>query len=180
MIAAVRDPQASTSELRCLFKGPSSNLIVVKIDNISVSDASTAAAELQATHSITHIDILIANSGIGKVYAPASQTKIEDVREHFSVNTLGPLRLFQAMCPLLLKSNKSPKFVVLSTAVASIGLTPTFPLQTAAYGASKSAINFIVRRIHAEEEWLVTFPISPGCCAQGVTIGIGLLEATDL
>jgi len=108
---------------------------------------------------------VIANSGIGDVYAPAYQTTIEDVQGHFAVNTLGPLRLFQAMRSLLSSSTRVPKFVILSTAIASIELTTTFPLQTAAYGASKTAINFICRRIHAEEDWLVAFPISPGYVA---------------
>jgi len=162
VVAAVRNPQAATRELKSLSKGPSSDLIIVKIDSLAPSDASSAAKELQDTYGITHIDLVIANSGIGDVYAPAYQTKIEDVQEHFAVNTLGPLRLFQGMRSLLSKSTRTPKFVILSTAIASLELTTTFPLQTAAYGASKTAVNFICRRIHAEEDWLVTFPVSPG------------------
>lgn len=69
--------------------------------------------------------------------------------------------LFQAVLPLLNFAVK-PKFVVLSSAVASINQADKIPLEASAYGASKAAINFIARKIHQENEGLIAFPISPG------------------
>jgi NAD(P)-dependent dehydrogenase (short-subunit alcohol dehydrogenase family) len=36
------------------------------------------------------------------------------------------------------------------------------PLKSTAYGASKAAVNYIVRKIHFENPGLIAFPISPG------------------
>ena len=37
-----------------------------------------------------------------------------------------------------------------------------YPLPDTAYGASKAALNFVVRKLHFEHENLTIFPISPG------------------
>jgi norsolorinic acid ketoreductase len=36
------------------------------------------------------------------------------------------------------------------------------PMPVTAYGASKATLNYIVRKIHFENEHLIAFPISPG------------------
>jgi NAD(P)-dependent dehydrogenase (short-subunit alcohol dehydrogenase family) len=46
--------------------------------------------------------------------------------------------------------------------VASIGDMGSLPLKSAAYGASKAAVNYIVRKIHFENPGLIAFPMSPG------------------
>ncbi|CAA7260848.1 unnamed protein product [Cyclocybe aegerita] len=38
-----------------------------------------------------------------------------------------------------------------------------------AYGASKATLNYITRRIHFENEWLVAFPLSPGVVKTDMT-----------
>jgi len=77
------------------------------------------------------------------------------------VNTIGVLALFQASWPLLQKS-KQPIFMALSSGVGSIGDMGSIPLLATAYGASKAALNYIVRKIHYENEALIAFVISPG------------------
>jgi NAD(P)-dependent dehydrogenase (short-subunit alcohol dehydrogenase family) len=78
---------------------------------------------------------------------------IENLQEHLGVNALGPLTFSQAVRPSLeAVEGKDPKFVVLSNLVASLGQTSMLPLKATAYGASQAAANFIVRRIHTEEE----------------------------
>jgi norsolorinic acid ketoreductase len=139
-----------------------SKLITVKIDASSPTDAINAATTLRTNHDVTYIDTIIANAGLGSVYTNAASTLASDMEDHFILNVLGPLRLFQAMLPFLKASTQTPKLVVLSTAIASLELSPSFPLPTTAYGSSKATVNFVVRRIHAEEEWLIAFPISPG------------------
>lgn len=76
------------------------------------------------------------------------------------MNTIGPLVLFQATIGLLKKSGK-PKFVVVSSIMGSIELAPSMPPITV-YGSSKAAVNYIVRRIHAENPELIAFPLHPG------------------
>lgn len=41
-------------------------------------------------------------------------------------------------------------------------ITDLQPPQFGAYGASKAAVNFLMRKVHAEEEWLTSMVICPG------------------
>jgi norsolorinic acid ketoreductase len=116
---------------------------------------------IETEHHITKIDVVIANAGISNYYGPAADTPLAEVREHFEINTIGSLALFQVTWPLLQKATK-PIFVVLTTGLASIGDMGELPVQVTAYGASKTAINYIVRKIHFENPNLIAFPISPG------------------
>ena len=162
IIAAVRNVNnASSAALDSLPKGPNSDLIVVKIDSSSVTDASEAVEELQSRHNIHKIDVVIANAGISKYYGPAATTPIKEFEDHFATNVVGPVTLFQTTWPLLEKS-ASPVFVVLSTGIASLSDMGDIPIPAAAYGASKATLNYIVRKIHFEHEKLIAFPISPG------------------
>jgi norsolorinic acid ketoreductase len=104
---------------------------------------------------------VIASAGISKYYGLASVTPIEEVKEHFEVNTIGPLILFQATYPLLTGSSR-PIFVALSTGIGSIGEMGNLPLPATAYGISKVALNYLVRKIHFENPEITAFVISPG------------------
>ncbi|KAM0803849.1 hypothetical protein BDR22DRAFT_960464 [Usnea florida] len=107
VIAGVRDPSLpSVKDLDTLPKGSSSNLIIVKIDSISETDAAAAVETFQSEHSISSIDTVIANAGIAKTqaYGLVAGVKIHDVKEHVDVNAIGPLVLFQATLPLLQKA----------------------------------------------------------------------------
>lgn len=118
--------------------------------------------ELRFTNIIIHIKI--ANdmlSGIGKYYGAATETPVSEVREHFEINTVAPLVLFQATHKLLAKSSK-PIFLAVSTGVSTITDMHKFPLPVTAYGSSKAALNYIVRKIHFENEQLISFVINPG------------------
>lgn len=88
----------------------------------------------------------------------------EDVLSHFEVDTLGPLRLFRAVAPLLLrKASSTPKFVYISTLLASIGeIEQMSSSLTAAYGMSKAAGNYLVKKIEAENKHLIALSIDPG------------------
>ena len=104
---------------------------------------------------------MIANAGIGSDYSTALDLKVTPLKEHIAVNTIGPLALFQAFFPLLQKSIQ-PKFVYISSPLASIGGMEQRPFPMAAYGASKAAMNYFIRKIHFENEGLVSFAIDPG------------------
>lgn len=162
MIAAVRDPQHLTAlALSTLPKGPSSTLITLKLDSAIEADAAAAIHTLLATHSITSIDIVIANAGISKNWPKVADARPADLREHFEINVLGPLTLFQATLPLLEKA-KAPKFVTVSSTAGSIGGMETIPIPNSSYGTSKAALNYLTRKMHFEHEGLIAFPISPG------------------
>lgn len=161
-IAAVRDPSHHTAKaLDSLPKGNNSKLIIVKYDALSKTAAGDAVETLRSKFGITYIDLVIAVAGISKYYGTVIETPIKEVHEHFEANTFGPLILFQAVWPLLNKA-LAPKFIVLSTIFGSTGDLQKYQFPAAAYGASKAAVNYFVRKMHFEHQNLIAFPINPG------------------
>jgi len=162
VVATVRNiTQEITETLNALPSGQGSRVIIAKLDSFNDSDAKQVVEKLQKEDNIDRLDVVIANSAISKYYGPALSTPISEVREHFEVNAVAPLLLFQAVWPLLERSN-APKFVVISTGVASISQMGEWPIAATAYGGSKVMLNYFVRKIHCENEKLVAFPINPG------------------
>lgn len=162
VIAAVRDVSSEQAkQLDTLSRGNGTRLIIVLLDANSATSAAQAASEIQTTHRVDHIDVVIANAGICNSSGPVLDVDERDMYAHFEVNTMGPLRLFQAMAPLLQEA-MAPKFVYISTQLASIGGIGQTPTLTVAYGISKAAGNYLVRKIHAENEHLIALSFDPG------------------
>jgi norsolorinic acid ketoreductase len=160
VIAGVRNP-SSVSDLKALKTGSGSRLIVVKIDSVSTTDASAAVEELKSKYQITHLDVVIANAGLGSYWGPALTTPIAEFETHLRVNATGTLILFQAVHGLL-SAAKEPKFVPIGTPVGSMGEMEKYPLPSTAYGTSKAALNFLTKKLHLEHENMVIFPLAPG------------------
>lgn len=163
VIAAVRNPGAEDSKaLAKLTKGQGSKLITVKIESRSETDAAEAVKTLKS-EGISHIDVAIANAGIynTKAFLEVSRMRTSDLIEHVDVNVNGPVRLFQVILPLL-QAAKQPKFVVISSGVATIGGAEYIPYAVTSYGASKAALNFLLRRIHIENKDLIAIAFHPG------------------
>lgn len=87
--------------------------------------------------------------------------KTSDLLEHVDVNAAGVVRLFQAVLPLLQKASK-PKFMAVSSGVATIAGMEYVPFTVSSYGASKATLNYLIRRIHFENEDLIAFAVHPG------------------
>ncbi|KAJ6513652.1 NAD(P)-binding protein [Mycena vitilis] len=133
----------------------------VKLTSTDETDNKAAVKEIEAQQG--RLDVVIANAGISKYYNTVLATPVQEFRDHWEVNTLGVVVLWQAAGPLLLKSpTKAPKFFAISTGGASIG--QHFNIQAGAYASSKTAMNFIVKQISAEHEAenLTASVISPG------------------
>jgi norsolorinic acid ketoreductase len=121
----------------------------VKLDCKSTTDAKEMVSLLKSKYQINHIDVVIANAGIGKFWGPALMTPISEFKEHLDVNATGTLILFQAVYELL-NSAKNPKFIPIGTPVGSVGEQENFPLGSTAYGTSKAALHFLTRKLHFE------------------------------
>ncbi|KZP15051.1 aflatoxin biosynthesis ketoreductase-like protein nor-1 [Athelia psychrophila] len=160
VISTVRSISDTTSleSLQKLKAGANSKLIIVKIDSTSANDAGEAVRLLQTEHGITALDTVIANAGICTTsgLGPVAQTPLAEIRSHFEVNTIGTLALFQAAVPLL-ETSRNGKFVALSDSTADLMADPF-----SAYGVSKAALNFIVRKIHHEHPKITSTAIYPG------------------
>jgi len=162
VIAAVRDPSDAPSQaLALLPKGTSSKLIIVSIESTSDTSAQAAIKELQTSHHLTFLDLVIANAGISALYPSVSAAKSSDMAQHYAVNVIGPVLLFQAVLPLLSKASE-PKFVTMSSSAGTIIDMEKLPVPNAVYAPSKTALNWITKKIHVEHETIITFPMDPG------------------
>ncbi|KAH6714193.1 hypothetical protein BKA61DRAFT_551591 [Leptodontidium sp. MPI-SDFR-AT-0119] len=180
IIAAVRDTAAGTKSLSSIPVGKDSKIIIVKLDATVDSDPAAAVEELKSKYNITKVDILLSNAGLLDTIAPVLETTPDTVRRHFEVNTIGPLTLIQAFMPLLLASS-SPKFLVITSSIGSIADMESFPVPFFAYGISKSAANYLVRKIAFENPTVVSAAFNPGWVQteMGTTaaLGVGMTEA---
>mgnify|MGYP004516430467 CR=1 FL=1 len=92
------------------------------------------------------LDILINNAGIlGVNPQTAAETSVEDIREVFETNFFGVISVTQAFLDLLKKSD-SPRISNITSGLGSLTLHADpdwkyYPVKTAAYGPSKSALN---------------------------------------
>ncbi|WRT63678.1 uncharacterized protein IL334_000601 [Kwoniella shivajii] len=144
--------------VREISKAPQlDGVIAVKIDSASETDARDAVEELKSKYDIETLDVVIANAGMGSHYAPMKDIDLAEFRDHYRVNTQGPLVLFQAVYPLL---KEGSKFIIISSALGSIGLD--HDPNVGVYGSSKAAVGYLGRQIHFEEPHLISFFIDPG------------------
>lgn len=164
VIGSVRDKTSQLAqELQTLPTAPGTRLILVKIESTAPGDPAEAVKDMEAA-GIDHIDVVIANAGgLREIVAPLDSVTAEDITETFQTNALGPLLLFQAVRPLLQKSQAAPKWISISSAIGSIGLMPTYHSHLApAYGISKASLNWLTMAAHCGNPWLIALCINPG------------------
>jgi norsolorinic acid ketoreductase len=162
-IALVRDPSHSTSQsLPSLPKGKDCKLIVLQYDASIPESAKSAISILESSHNITHLDLVVANSGILGRHGPSTTASQEDFLDPFITNTLGAIFLFSAAQPLLEKSS-NPKFFTISSTMGSNGQLEAYaPMPMMPYSVSKAAVNFAMRKLHFEFPNIVISPLQPG------------------
>lgn len=162
IIAAVRTTtNLNSTSLSQLPKGPGSSLILIEIDALKEETPLLAIKTLKETHKVTHIDTVIANAGICDDTYTVSTVPFNVLKEHVAVNAYGPVLLFQAVLPLLLKS-KTPKFLAMGSPIGSVSNIEARPFPLAAYGMSKTMLHWAVRKISFEHEEIVSFVVDPG------------------
>ncbi|KAK6211580.1 aflatoxin biosynthesis ketoreductase nor-1 [Colletotrichum tabaci] len=180
VIAGVRDPSSPVSQsLTSIPKAEGSALILVKIDVSAASDAAAAVSSLQKDHGIAAVDVVIANAGVASPNGRTIDIVPETALQLFAVNAVGPVTLVSAAAPLLRASTREggPVFMGVSSSLASIGaqasIYEAFAANVAPYGASKSALNWFVQRLHLEEPWLTSFACHPGVVRTDMNSSMG-------
>ncbi|KAJ9607444.1 hypothetical protein H2200_008517 [Cladophialophora chaetospira] len=163
-IAAIRDgPDSEAAKaLTSLPVGSGSKIVVAEYDASSRIAAVELVSYITSTHKVSSLDIVIANAGILKHFGPAKEASAETISEHFEINTLAPILLYQATRELLNASKQTPKFIFISSSIGSNGLQDHYPLPVLAYGLSKNALNWAASRIHREEDRIVIIAQQPG------------------
>ena len=115
--------------------------------HIMTMDVRDDAAVRQAVGAIMaragHVDVLVNNAGVG-FNAPVEETTIEDARRVFEINTLGPLRVIQAVLPSMRQRRRG---LIINT--SSIGGQIAIPFD-GVYSASKFALEGLSEALSLE------------------------------
>ncbi|TLS30051.1 hypothetical protein PpBr36_02616 [Pyricularia pennisetigena] len=158
VIGTVRDlkhAQALLDEPR----GTDTNLIVTKLDASSKTDPYSAVEDIRSK-GVDHIDVVISNAAVAQLFT-LEDLPIEVFEEHITINSVAVLLLYKATLPLL-RASAFAKFTLISAAGGSIGSFAGTKLPFGAYGASKALSNYLLVKMGAENDWLVTLCIHPG------------------
>ncbi|XP_010943614.1 short-chain dehydrogenase ptmH [Elaeis guineensis] len=107
------------------------------------SDQSVANATSKILSTCGRIDILINNAGIGST-GPLAELNLDAIRRAWEVNTLGQLRMVQAVAPHMV-SRRSGRIVNIGSVVGSVP-TPW----AGSYCASKAAVHAISDALRVE------------------------------
>jgi NAD(P)-dependent dehydrogenase (short-subunit alcohol dehydrogenase family) len=130
--------------------------------SIVMLDVRDEAAIRAAARAVQEpLDVLVCNAG---AYGPQRQSTQDmdfaGALDLFDVNTLGPLRLVQALRPAM-RSSDNPRIVVVSSGIGSMTAKGSTNI---AYRASKAALNKIVQGLAGdlEGEGVTVVALNPG------------------
>lgn len=150
VIATARKPVEAT-ELRALG---------VRVEQLDVTDSASVKALSERLEGVP-IDLLINNAGIGGHKAASfAETDFDQIAETFDVNSLGPMRVTQALLDNLV-AGEGKTVVQISSAMGSIeGNQGGFY----GYRASKAALNMLNKSLATElaEQGFVCIVLHPG------------------
>ena len=109
----------------------------------------------------TAVDLLIHNAAVGVAGPAVEEVTAEDLESHFRVNTIGPLRLTQALLPNLRESDRK-LVVAISSGLGSIAENENGGW--VAYRVAKTALHQVMKTLSAElaKDGLTFVLISPG------------------
>jgi NAD(P)-dependent dehydrogenase (short-subunit alcohol dehydrogenase family) len=152
VIGTARDPEGSAEDLRSLD---------VRVERLDVSDAASARALAETIGAEEPIDILINNAAVGPDGETIGELDMERLERALATNSVGPLRVTQALLPNLRKGSR--KTVVQITSVLG-SLTKYGGDRYYAYDASKAALNMLNRVLASDlkDEGFTCVGIHPG------------------
>ena len=167
IFAGARNPTKSPALQTLASHNP--NIHILQLESTSYTDVQSAVETIRKIAG--GLDVVIANAGIAQNWHKVLDVTPASVVEHFNVNALGPLILFQAVYPLLL-ARPTRKFITISSLAGAIG-DSMVPVPDVAYGTSKVALNFVTKKIHMEhkEEGIIAFPVHPGTVNTDMGLG---------
>jgi NAD(P)-dependent dehydrogenase (short-subunit alcohol dehydrogenase family) len=151
VIATSRDPE-SADELKAIGSG----IRIVQLD--VASDESVAA--LAKLLNKQPIDLLINNAGVGLGANKLEEINMDDYIKVLQVNTVGPMRVTQALLPNL-RAGDGKMIVSISSGLGSIANNKG---GFHGYRESKAALNMFMRTLAAElnDEGFICIAMSPG------------------
>ncbi|MGJ8644957.1 MAG: SDR family oxidoreductase [Luteolibacter sp.] len=136
---------------------------IMKLDVTSEEDIAALAEALKGKK----LDILINNAGyfgptlsVGKNNAKIHNITREEMLDCFTINTMGPIFVSQALLPSL-KLSKNPKIINISTRSSQLA---TGRAKAWGYGVSKAGLNMVTNNLHGElsKQGFIVISLAPG------------------
>jgi NAD(P)-dependent dehydrogenase (short-subunit alcohol dehydrogenase family) len=149
-------------------------------------DVTSDASVARAAEELPPLDVLINNAGVAGAWLPADEVKADDVREVYETNVYGPVRVTQALLPLLRKTAR-PLVINVSSGLGSFEATSDpdkieSTVTAVAYCSSKSALNMITKQYAASLPDVLFVAVDPGYTATDLNDNAGhqtVQEGTD-
>jgi NAD(P)-dependent dehydrogenase (short-subunit alcohol dehydrogenase family) len=167
VVVTGRNPDTLAEAARAL----PDDVVVIRADARSVSDAEQLAAEL--TRRFGKLDVVFLNAGVAH-FAPLESFDEAFFTEHFDINVKGALFTLQKVLPLLVRGSS---VILTSSVVAEKGLA-----NASVYSATKAAVNSLVRSLSVElaPRGIRVNGISPGPIETPIMAKLGMpAEALD-
>jgi NAD(P)-dependent dehydrogenase (short-subunit alcohol dehydrogenase family) len=159
VVATARDPRTLA------------DLDVAQVLALDVTDDASVAAAVAAAGDI---DILIANAGV-IFYAAVEATPLAEARRVFDLNTIGAIRVAQAVLPQM-RARGDGKLMFMSSVLGRMVMPPG-----AAYAASKWALEALVESLAIEVApfGVQAALLEPGAVSSGALDGVTTYTLPD-
>jgi NAD(P)-dependent dehydrogenase (short-subunit alcohol dehydrogenase family) len=172
--------QSAVEKLRT--KGLDVHLLMLDV----AEDSSVMKAASVLADQTGHLDVLINNAGIAlSLDSPPSIESLDVIRETYEVNVFGPIRVTQALLPLL-KAADHAKIVMVSSIVGSISLssdpdTIYGQVNFMGYSSSKTALNAVTTAFAKElgPSGIKVYAVEPGHIRTDLNDNTGTLSTED-
>jgi NAD(P)-dependent dehydrogenase (short-subunit alcohol dehydrogenase family) len=140
--------------------------VVPRVDVTSDSDVARLAADLKSRG--VRLDWLLHVAGVLGLDT-LGDIDLQDVRRQFEINTLGPLRVVQALLPLL---GDSAKVGIVTSRVGSLADNSSGGMY--AYRVSKAGANMVALNLHHDlkKRGIAVVALHPGMVATDLTKGV--------
>ena len=150
VVATAREPVAATELLA----------LGVRVEQLDVADPESVA-DLARRLKGQPIDLLINNAGISSIDGGLAELDLDEYERVLQVNTLGPVRVTQALLPNL-RAGKKKQIVSISSELGSLEDNTRGGFY--AYRESKAALCMFTRTLAVElkSEGFVCIALSPG------------------
>lgn len=158
VVLTARDPEEGRGAAEDL-RSQGTDVDFRRLDVTEQEDVDELAAHL--AEDVGRVDVLVNNAG---VYldrnVAALEVELDAVRRTMEVNAYGPLRLCQALVPIM-RRGEYGRVVNVSSGSGAFGKMGT---GTLAYGASKTWLNAMTRKIalETEGEGILVNAVDPG------------------
>ncbi|XP_066050703.1 C-signal-like [Chamaea fasciata] len=174
IFATCRDPKGQRAQELQNLASKHANIIIIPLEVSDPTSIKAAAAKVGEHLRGSGLNLLINNAGILKLNKLDNET-LEDMREIYTTNTIGPLLMGQAFLPLLKKAAQGSPGSGLSCSkaaivnISSIGgsVASCFGwelIEAASYRCSKAALNMLSKcqSLAYKEHGILCVALHPG------------------